>query len=203
MFWSCNTNSLNFDMNDILDKYWWESHAELCQNMIRVQSSQLPQLHSLNTRGQEERNKRTSSYDGKVVKRRKRRSKQLDISDRLRSLLDDIYNGALPDTCFQNIAKSRLRNPLLRRSSMYVGVSRNGDNWQALINDGNGKKYVGTFSTEEEAGLAYDLYALALQGTGHKTNFGYSVHTVAAMAESYLRSGGSFEPSQFLSRRLT
>lgn len=171
--------------------------------MRGVQRSAQDLLTEVYNNSQNGANTSVNSENGRTVRRRKRRSKQLDISNQLRSLLDKIYSGTLLDDCFQNIAKRRFRNPLLKRSSKYVGVSRNGGNWQALINDGTGKRYVGTFATEEEAGLAYDLYALALQGPGHKTNFRYSVHTVVAMAESYLMTNGCFEPSQFLSRRLT
>mmetsp|Transcript_17518 Transcript_17518/g.19703 ORF Transcript_17518/g.19703 Transcript_17518/m.19703 type:complete len:111 (-) Transcript_17518:199-531(-) len=38
-----------------------------------------------------------------------------------------------------------LHNGVSRRRSQYVGVSKNGGHWQALINVGKHKKYIGTF----------------------------------------------------------
>ena len=43
------------------------------------------------------------------------------------------------------------------RGSSYVGVSKNGENWQVLINYGNFKKYIGTFSSEKQAAITYDF----------------------------------------------
>eukprot|EP00345_Euplotes_harpa_P017447 CAMPEP_0168337688 /NCGR_PEP_ID=MMETSP0213-20121227/12349_1 /TAXON_ID=151035 /ORGANISM="Euplotes harpa, Strain FSP1.4" /LENGTH=65 /DNA_ID=CAMNT_0008343245 /DNA_START=333 /DNA_END=526 /DNA_ORIENTATION=+ len=37
------------------------------------------------------------------------------------------------------------------RRSRFIGVSKNSHNWQVLLNLGNSKKYIGTYSTEEEA----------------------------------------------------
>jgi hypothetical protein len=61
----------------------------------------------------------------------------------------------------------------------------NGMNWQALINNGHGKKYIGTFPTEEEAARAYDLYSIALKGAGHRTNFGYTLRELKRKILNY------------------
>lgn len=59
------------------------------------------------------------------------------------------------------------------RGSRYRGVSRNGNQWQVLIMVAKKKRYVGSYSNEEEAARAYDKAALQNHGTKAKTNFDY------------------------------
>ena len=60
-----------------------------------------------------------------------------------------------------------------RRGSRYRGVSRNGNQWQVLIMVCKKKRYVGSYSNEEEAARAYDKAALQNHGAKAKTNFDY------------------------------
>lgn len=60
------------------------------------------------------------------------------------------------------------------RKSIYRGVSKNGNQWQALITVRKKKIYIGTFPTEEEAARQYDLVALKNLGSEAKTNFSYN-----------------------------
>lgn len=75
------------------------------------------------------------------------------------------------------------------RRSKFIGVSRNGKNWQVLINVGNTKKYIGTYSTQKEAAVAYDFYSFALHGSKAKTNFTYNKDQLISMVESFLEKG--------------
>lgn len=72
------------------------------------------------------------------------------------------------------------------RGSRYRGVSRNGNQWQVkefyflfiflnkvLIMVNKKKRYVGSYSNEEEAARAYDKAALQNHGGKAKTNFDY------------------------------
>ena len=67
-----------------------------------------------------------------------------------------------------------LTKNLKPRGSKYRGVSRNGSQWQVLIMVEKKKRYVGSFSNEEEAARAYDKVALQHHGIKAKTNFDYS-----------------------------
>ena len=60
------------------------------------------------------------------------------------------------------------------RGSKYRGVSRNGNQWQVLIMVNKKKRYVGSYSREEDAARAYDKVALQNHGTKAKTNFDYT-----------------------------
>lgn len=69
------------------------------------------------------------------------------------------------------------QNPKSRRSK-YRGVSKNGNNWQVLIMVKKKKKYLGSFSNEEEAARVYDKCALQNHGIRAKTNYDYTKEEV-------------------------
>ena len=50
------------------------------------------------------------------------------------------------------------------RCSNYIGVSRNGRKWQALIMEGLMKRYLCLLDEEEEAARSYDKHAMVLHG---------------------------------------
>ena len=60
------------------------------------------------------------------------------------------------------------------RGSRFRGVSKNGNQWQVLIMVRKKKRYLGSFSNEEEAARAYDKVALQNHGNKAKTNYDYS-----------------------------
>ena len=64
------------------------------------------------------------------------------------------------------------------RGSKFRGVSRNGNQWQVLIMVNKKKRYVGSYSKEEEAARAYDKVALQNHGSKAKTNFDYTKQEV-------------------------
>ena len=63
---------------------------------------------------------------------------------------------------------SKTKKPVARRStnsarrSNYIGVFKNGPNWQALIAIDGVKTYIGTYKGEEEAARAFDYYSIYL-----------------------------------------
>lgn len=60
------------------------------------------------------------------------------------------------------------------RGSKFRGVSRNGNQWQVLIMVNKKKRYVGSYSKEEDAARAYDKVALQNHGSKAKTNYDYT-----------------------------
>ena len=64
------------------------------------------------------------------------------------------------------------------RGSRYRGVSKNGSQWQVLIMVEKKKRYLGSFSNEEEAARAYDKVALQHHGIKAKTNYDYTKEQV-------------------------
>lgn len=90
-----------------------------------------------------------------------------------------------------------LHNGLSSRRSQYIGVSKNNSNWQTLISIGKTKRYINTYTSEVEAAVSYDFYAIGIHGLKAKTNFSYSGKTLREMITSFQQSGGKFSPSDF------
>lgn len=70
--------------------------------------------------------------------------------------------------------KEKLAEGRKQRSSKFRGVSKNGKHWQVLIMIKQKKRYIGNFSSEEEAGREYDKIAIQFHGAKAKTNFQYT-----------------------------
>jgi hypothetical protein len=92
-----------------------------------------------------------------------------------------------------------LHKGISRRRSRFIGVSKNPNTWQTLINVRKSKKYIGTYATEKEAAIAYDFYALGLHGLEASTNFGYGGELILEMIGDY-KNDGHFQPSKFVNR---
>ena len=76
------------------------------------------------------------------------------------------------------------------RASDFIGVSRNGRKWQALIMEGPIKRYLCLVDEQEEAALSYDKHALVLHGLHGKTNFAYTrAQILALFYEDFLTYG--------------
>jgi hypothetical protein len=58
----------------------------------------------------------------------------------------------------------KLQQSLNTGSSKYRGVSKNGNQWQAIIMVNNKKRYVGSYSQEVQAARAYDIAAIQNHG---------------------------------------
>ncbi|CAI2380272.1 unnamed protein product [Moneuplotes crassus] len=124
----------------------------------------------------------------KIVGKRSRKTTEIDIQQSLLNLRNQILNRRV--TGF-NRSQKRARSDnskSLRRRSHYIGVSRNNDNWQALINVDQVKSYIGTFTDELEAAKAYDLYSVAIRGQEAALNFDYSAEEMLEIIEDYLKT---------------
>lgn len=126
-----------------------------------------------------------SEKQSKGIKKRKRRNSLPDISKNIANVLRLIEAQNL------NYIEGRHGNGrsgkknIKGRSSNFIGVSKNGLHWQVLINYGKSKKYIGTYSSEKEAAIAYDFYSILLNTYKAKTNFSYSPELVKEMIYSY------------------
>ena len=73
-----------------------------------------------------------------------------------------------------------------KRSSLYRGVSKNGNNWQVIINSKYNKGYIGVYKTQEIAGRIYDIISIKNKGIKAKTNFEYNIHQIQNIIDSYI-----------------
>lgn len=91
----------------------------------------------------------------------------LDLNDNQRSSFIQKENLSFSGNDNLNSNKNK-------RGSKFRGVSRNGNQWQVLIMVLKKKRYVGSYSDEEEAARAYDKATLQNHGLKAKTNFDYT-----------------------------
>ena len=96
------------------------------------------------------------------------------------------YKSNEPNQSKENLKKNdeNLEKNRKPRGSKYRGVSRNGNQWQVLIMVNKKKRYVGSYSKEEDAARAYDKVALQNHGSKAKTNFDYTKKEVEEILAS-------------------
>mmetsp|Transcript_13053 Transcript_13053/g.14680 ORF Transcript_13053/g.14680 Transcript_13053/m.14680 type:complete len:140 (+) Transcript_13053:264-683(+) len=133
----------------------------------------------------------------KLPLKRKRKHPIPDISAKI----SNVYEKLQMNSSIVILPRTKGRRNLNKggscNRSSYVGVTKNVDHWQALINMGKSKKYIGSFLTEKEAALTYDFYALGVHGLKAKTNFKHSGVEILAMIESFYTNRNKFVPSLF------
>lgn len=117
---------------------------------------------------------KSTDAPSEFVKPKKRKNGLPDFTACFDKILDLANSGKNLE--FKATVKSSrgLHNGTSKRRSQYIGVLRNGQRWQVLINVGKKKKYVGTFSDEKEAAVVHDFFCIGLNGVGAKTNFTYN-----------------------------
>ncbi|CAI2374815.1 unnamed protein product [Moneuplotes crassus] len=121
-----------------------------------------------------------------VLKKRKRRNCELDIRPNLIKLREHILSKQVVGFASKPKKAKSSTKKLLRRRSKYIGVSKNNENWQALINVDKVKNYIGTFVDELEAAKVYDLYSVAIRGDEASLNFDYTAEEMLERIECYL-----------------
>ena len=141
-----------------------------------------------------------SSENKNFIKKRCRRSSTIDLDEYIQRVYESIESKHLKFIYGKPNNKLTPIFNLKSRSSQYIGVSKNGENWQALINCNNTKKYIGTFNNEKEAVISYDFYAICLHLFKAKTNFTYTSELILEMLDSYDSRGKVFNASRFIER---
>ena len=73
-----------------------------------------------------------------------------------------------------------------KRSSIYRGVSKNGNEWQVLMMINKNKSYIGSYPSEETAARIYDILALKIKGFKARTNFEYNYNEIIKICETQI-----------------
>ena len=71
------------------------------------------------------------------------------------------------------------------RRSNFIGVFKNGPNWQALISINKKKTYIGTYATEEVAAKAFDYHSILLHNLTATTNYSYNKRQILQLFEKF------------------
>ena len=134
------------------------------------------------------------------IKTRKRRNSVLEVDSQISNIHKCLRNGSLYLIWGRIKQRDQYYDGPRGRSSNYIGVSMNGDNWQVLINCGKFKKYIGTFANEKQAAIMYDFYSICLHLAKAKTNFTYDAQLIEEMVESYESKSKTFDALRFVDR---
>lgn len=109
----------------------------------------------------------------KIKKKTLLAKKVENMRSKVMKSLDTIIdnNMQLLKSCTKTVSKCSSNSA---RRSQYIGVFRNGPNWQALISINNKKTYIGSYSSEQEAARAFDYNSIMLHELSARTNFAYT-----------------------------
>lgn len=82
----------------------------------------------------------------------------------------------------------------------FIGVSKNGTNWQSLIVINNNKVYMGTMKSQVEAATIFDFYSMITHYKSAKVNFDYSARQLETMIKMFRENDDDFVASWYLSQ---
>ena len=105
-------------------------------------------------------------------------------ADALLNTVQSIVANDMTLIAGKNKAQSK-DGPLSSKRSSFIGVSRNGAHWQALITINKRKTYIGSYESEKDAVFAFDLHSMLLLSLTAKTNFSYTKHNIDEMIWNY------------------
>ena len=117
----------------------------------------------------------------------------------------EIYNKLLQEPDQRKIIfyqSSKVAVPeghsLIKQRAQYIGVSKNGRNWQSLIVIKNTKVYLGTYKTQGEAAAMFDFHSILVKFQKARVNNAYSVADVIRMLKNFFANDNEFNARKFV-----
>ena len=174
-------NNNNSNGNITLPKNLTNSESNLLEEQIPKKST-----HLFNIK-EEEFSKDKDKKEGLTLKKRKRsiknnklvfiqleEEKDKNEKNKEKNDSEEIEENKNESSLNSEKVSELIQKNTKPRGSRYRGVSKNGSQWQVLIMVKKKKRYLGSFSNEEEAARAYDKVALQHHGIKAKTNYDYT-----------------------------
>lgn len=178
-------------LSRVYNKYWWciskPSKEIIPKESIVPYKIKIPKASPSST-----------DLDTKPIHKRKRRNTLPEIDKLIENLIDLIDKDILTNIEGKYDRYIVSDSNKLSRKSPYIGVSRNKDHWQVLINNKTSKLYIGTYMSEFEAAIAYDFYSIWLHSYKAKTNFSHNSQAILSMIENYKSHKNTFVPDRFI-----
>ena len=134
------------------------------------------------------------------IKERRRKNADINCKKELQEILKQIFEGTFKLVETRSKRVDSRRSNVQERCSKYIGVSKNGNNWQVLITMNKQKTYWRTFETQIQAALVYDFYSIAFNRGKAKANFSYGIQFIKDMIQSYFENDNKFDPGLFEGR---
>ncbi|CAI2383908.1 unnamed protein product [Moneuplotes crassus] len=100
-------------------------------------------------------------------------------------------------TASNKVPLSKGKIPVKQRAR-YIGVSKNGKNWQSLIVIDTKKVYLGTYKTQIEAAVMFDFHTILIKGEKAKVNNDYTAAQILDMIKNFKENDHEFNPHQYL-----
>ena len=123
----------------------------------------------------------------KVSFQRVPRIKLINLKKNLQELIESIDMIPNPRcVIFTGNQKGSNRANASIKMTSFIGVSKNGPNWQSLITINKKKTYVGTYMTEIKAAKAYDFYWMVTRWMRAQTNFTYTKEGVHRLIKEFI-----------------
>jgi hypothetical protein len=88
------------------------------------------------------------------------------------------------------------RKVISKRRTRFTGVTKNSSNYQTLIVLRGKKIYVGSYPSEIDAAITFDLYSLVMHGERATTNFNWKADQIVEMLNLFIENDGVFEPEK-------
>jgi hypothetical protein len=85
-----------------------------------------------------------------------------------------------------------------KQRANFIGVSKNGANWQSLIVINNVKVYLGTYKTQEEAARTFDFHSMVVKYKSARVNYDYTARDFMKMIEIFDRNNNEFIANLYL-----
>lgn len=95
---------------------------------------------------------------------------------------------------------SAKRTQLINTRSRYIGVTKNGKAWQALISINGRKTYLGTYADQQKAAVAFDFHSILIKDYSAMTNFNYTKQNVYDMLNHFSSNNGEFDADSYISK---
>jgi len=95
-----------------------------------------------------EEENQASKKNLKSIKERRKKNADISWDTELNKILESIEKGEFADIASRTKRSEVRRSHQQERCSKYIGVSKNGNNWQVLITMKKQKTYCGTFETQ-------------------------------------------------------
>jgi len=109
-------------------------------------------------------------------------------AQKFKNLLMGLNEECFPHVITASKKPEPKRGGLSKTRSNYIGVTKNASHWQALISVQKRKTYIGTYSNEREAAVAFDFICILLHKLTAKTNFNYTKGDILSMLDNYERN---------------
>ena len=164
----------------LLQQYCFWTHIEHCKEFMDAQTV-TPRRNNIKPKGNKVLLLKRNNFPLKA--------------DNLLQTIQTITIGDMVLVSAKKKAESK-DGPLSSKRSSFIGVSRNGLHWQALITINKRKTYIGSYECEKDAAVAFDFFSILLHSFTAKTNFSYTRNNIEEMIWNYKQNRESLKPEE-------